>query len=252
MLELFCCPLHDIDTPLDAALLLRYHDFLNESERERLAKFLREEPRNTFLASRALLRSVLAEKLHCPPLQLQIEPDANDKPQLIAPQLNSPQRLHFNLSHCRGWVVLAVSDSGPVGVDIESTHRNNNILGIAKRFFQADEYALLAALPEAARAELFCELWTLKEAMVKAAGLGIGRMLAAVGVGIHDGEINWRLREDFSEVTKNPAALLYAIEPSFRLAVVSFQNENDSALINYAVPLRERRDWILEPLAQRR
>jgi phosphopantetheinyl transferase len=249
MLELFCCPLRATDTPLDAALLSRYQDFLNKSERERLSKFLREEPRTAFLASRALLRSVLAEKLQCDPLQLQIEPDANDKPQLISPQLSPPHKLHFNLSHCQGWVVLAVSDSGPVGVDIESTARGNNILGIAKRFFQPDEFALLAALPEDERAQLFCELWTLKEAMVKAAGLGIGRMLAGVGVGIRNEKIEWNLREDFAEVLPSPMTTLYAIESSFRLAVVSLQGGLETAAIKYDVPLVCRRDWKLFSLA---
>lgn len=208
MLELYCCEL----SAVDADLRERCRDLLNDDEQRRLQSFRRDEAAHAFVVARALLRSVLAEKLGCEPRSLRFIRDANDKPQLAG------AALHFNVSHGGGWAVLAVSEA-PVGVDIETSQRNTNLLGIARRFFQPAEYELLKALPDDARAQMFYELWTLKEACVKWCGLGIGRAIAGVGVAIVDGAITWTLRSDIAPDAA-PGALLFAVAPAIRLAAV--------------------------------
>jgi len=231
MLEVYCCPL----AQMDGERCQRYSAWLSEAERERMPNFKRDEALFGFVASRALLRTVLAEKTGVAPSQLQFVRDANDKPQLAHDMRseNSGARWHFNLSHCREWAALAVSDTAAVGVDIELCNRTNNLLGIARRYFQPDESALLEALPEAQRADRFCELWSLKEACVKWCGLGIGRAIAGVGVRIDSSRIILQLREDVASYGA-PVAQLFAPAAGVRLAVIGGGHQH--AQIFHAVP----------------
>lgn len=241
MLDIFCCELRAID----ASLLRRYRDLLSDDERERLQTFRRESATQTFLASRALLRTVLGEKLGVAPQSLRFIRDDNDKPQLAPVNGEQSHALHFNVSHSEDWVALAVG-TAPVGVDIETSDRRNNILGIARRFFQPQEFELLNALPDAQRAEKFCELWTVKEACVKWSGLGVGRAIAGVGVSIDTGRITLGLRADVAAFGA-PHAVLFAPAPSIRLAVVS--TDIDNAVLTHRVPLGDAQRLDAEPLA---
>jgi phosphopantetheine--protein transferase-like protein len=97
----------------------------------------------------------------------------------------------FNLSHTASLVACAVvSTAGEsavpteaevmnveVGVDVEAGSRKlrGGVDKLARRWLSAAEAATLAELPDGpARATRFLQLWTLKEACVKAAGTGIG------------------------------------------------------------------------------
>ena len=80
----------------------------------------------------------------------------------------------FNLSHSGDLAALAISQTGPVGIDIEAI-RPVEALDLAGRFFAVAEQAALIALPEGERLAGFFRLWTAKEAIVKAIGCGLSR-----------------------------------------------------------------------------
>ena len=88
---------------------------------------------------------------------------------------------HFNVSHSHGFALLAIAQSGPVGVDVESV-RPIDIDGMAAGVLSAWERALLFALPVSERPAAFFQAWTRKEAFVKACGAGIGYGLEHVEV----------------------------------------------------------------------
>ena len=79
-------------------------------------------------------------------------------------------KIFFSLSHSRNLALIAVSEAGPVGVDIEWVRPVQSKLLIAKRFFAPSEHAYLENLPSAAQQEAFFKLWTAKEALTKAKG----------------------------------------------------------------------------------
>ena len=87
--------------------------------------------------------------------------------------------VHFSVAHAPGALLCAVSCDGDVGVDVELQGRTqgrsaSSLARLAARYFSAEEQAQLAAQPdEAAQRARFLELWTLKEAYVKALGRGI-------------------------------------------------------------------------------
>ncbi|MET0377983.1 MAG: 4'-phosphopantetheinyl transferase superfamily protein [Spongiibacteraceae bacterium] len=246
MPDLFCCPLHDVDD----ALLVRYRELLSADEQQRLPLFKREAAAQTFIVGRALLRTLLAAQLGCAPQSLRFIRDANDKPQLAPAMAGGSCPLQFNLSHSDDWIALAVSTDSAVGVDIETSVRHNNILGIAGRYFPREEFELLRAMPETQRAEKFCALWTVKEACVKWSGLGIGRALAGVGVQIDSGVIALVLRPDIAQPAQTPDAVLYALTPQIRLAAVG--DFARGVTLQKYVPLVGAEKLALTPLARSR
>ena len=73
--------------------------------------------------------------------------------------------------------MMAVSRSGPVGVDVERVDRPMDYLGMSRRFFAEIETEAVRNSSEAERSELFYRIWTLKEAYVKAIGKGLAHAL---------------------------------------------------------------------------
>ncbi|HKE47546.1 MAG TPA: 4'-phosphopantetheinyl transferase superfamily protein, partial [Rhodanobacteraceae bacterium] len=78
-----------------------------------------------------------------------------------------------NLSHARNHVLIAVARRQPLGVDIERVDRRIEIDDLSRRFFSLDEGDALAEVPESRRLAAFIRLWTCKEAVLKALGVGI-------------------------------------------------------------------------------
>jgi 4'-phosphopantetheinyl transferase len=70
-------------------------------------------------------------------------------------------------------VACAVIRGLPIGVDLESSFRQLRHRELAERFFGEDEVKALRALAPERQAARFLELWTLKEAYLKAVGRGI-------------------------------------------------------------------------------
>lgn len=81
--------------------------------------------------------------------------------------------LEFNLSHAGHHVLLAFAREQALGVDLERDERRLSLIEIARRFFAADEADALERLPDAARLPCFLQLWTRKEAVLKALGQGL-------------------------------------------------------------------------------
>lgn len=127
-----------------------------------------------------MLRTVLSAYTGIPAAECPIETDPNGRPRLASASID------FNLSHTRGMIAVAVSDGAAVGVDVEARGRAWSP-ALARRYFSADEVDALERLPPGARHTRFYELWTLKEAYVKARGLGLAMPLHTFSIRIDDG-----------------------------------------------------------------
>lgn len=86
-----------------------------------------------------------------------------------APYLPQHPEVHVSISHCRSAVAVAVSRSGPVGIDVEC--RRRIAADLAQRVCTADEQQQLAQAADADM--LFLRFWTRKEAVLKCRGTGI-------------------------------------------------------------------------------
>lgn len=149
---------------------------LEAAEQARAARFHFERDRRHYLASRGLLRRLLATALDKPASELVFEYGAHGKPALAA-SFSQDRNLRFNLSHSAGWAMFALSWEHELGIDLESAARlkrdGDGLSGLAGRVLSERELSIWRALPDAAAREAaFLRAWTRKEAYVKATGKG--------------------------------------------------------------------------------
>lgn len=86
------------------------------------------------------------------------------------PYLKDHPEVHFNLSHCKNGIAVAVSDQ-PVGIDIESYRQASDSL--IRYTMNPKEERLIHESDDPIRT--FTEYWTKKEAVFKLRGTGITR-----------------------------------------------------------------------------
>ena len=166
-IDLWCAFLTDIDA---AGHWRQCTALLDEGELRRARTLRRPADRRRHVAARALVRTVLSRYLPPAPQDWRFVADAHGRPQL-SPEHRLPE-LQFNIAHTAGLVVLALRVGGALGVDVETPRRRTDTLAL-ERYFAPAERAALRALPAAARRRRFFEVWTLKEAYLKARGLGL-------------------------------------------------------------------------------
>lgn len=114
--------------------------------------------------------------------------NAHGRPELHTPVL--PFDLRFNISHTAGLIVIAVTNGGEVGVDVEHTSRQPRVLDLAHRYFSTRELANLRALDAGQQLARFLHLWTLKEAYIKACGMGLAIPLDSFSFQLKHGGID--------------------------------------------------------------
>ncbi len=124
-------------------------------------------------------RSLIAQVTGQTTEQLQIE--AND---FGKPILKFPYQFQFNQSHSQQSYVMAISDEiANIGVDIEDLNRQVRFEALAKHAFHPEEMKVWKAL-NYDRAFWF-KVWTSKEAVLKAHGLGIRLSLNTLNTHAH-------------------------------------------------------------------
>jgi 4'-phosphopantetheinyl transferase len=159
---------------LDAAAIAAAASVLSDEERAQYHRFHVAYDAHDYAAAHALLRHALSATGDHAPAQWRFDKTAAGKPLLIG---NGAGRASFSLSHTRGMVACAVTSGAAVGVDVECVDREVDAGAIAARFFAPAETARIMALEGPARRDRFFDLWTLKEALVKALGLGMAGSL---------------------------------------------------------------------------
>ncbi|HVA58247.1 MAG: 4'-phosphopantetheinyl transferase superfamily protein [Gemmatimonadaceae bacterium] len=146
-------------------------EMLPAHEREKTALVASEAQRARLTLSRAWVRDILARYLSEAPADITIRRSARGKPQVVAKDTDAP--LQFSVSHSADHMLVAVTRSDDVGVDLERMTRLADVERIAARFFARGEYDALLALPAEQHADAFFRAWVRKESVVKALGTGI-------------------------------------------------------------------------------
>jgi 4'-phosphopantetheinyl transferase len=151
---------------------------LSVEERARAARFRFARDRELYVLGKRMTRSLLGRRLGLCPRSLVFDTAARGKPQLAGGAARSG--LRFNLAHSGAYVFVGLTRQRRIGVDVEHERPGLDLLGLARRFFCAEEFERLAAGPPAETRRLFYKYWTLKEAYLKAEGSGLAIDLTAV------------------------------------------------------------------------
>ncbi|MEK6350167.1 MAG: 4'-phosphopantetheinyl transferase superfamily protein [Burkholderia sp.] len=163
-------------TPLDAPA----HAALDAAERARAARFLRPDDATRSAATRAALRAVLGLTLGVPAASLRFVAGEAGRPALDGAAGAMP--VDFNVSHSGAHALIAWSAATRVGVDIEAPPARVDWAALGRMVFAPDDEAVVHALPAEARRAAFFRVWTAKEALLKALGVGIAGGLGAFSV----------------------------------------------------------------------
>lgn len=199
------------------ALAPRLEVLLDEGERRRLERIRVPAARRQFAAARALTRLTLAQATGIRPSLLRLAYGPRGKPMLADGGFPSAPR--FNLAHSGDTVALAVA-AAEVGVDVEAVRPLPGRDRLLRRFCSDPERRWVRSRPEEERDRSFLELWTCKEAYLKAVGAGIAMALREVEVDAERGRL-LRIAGD-----EGPAAewtLLSTVLPEPALATVAIR-----------------------------
>ena len=150
----------------DAALL-----WLDEGEIGRWSRYQFDAPRRQFALCRAALRALLCERLGCRNDDLAFQHTKYGKPSALL--RDEPAPIGFNVSHSGDHGLIAYAPTGRLGVDVQERVDHRRLELLMKGMLTAEERAELARLHGAARLRLFFDLWTIKEALIKADGTGL-------------------------------------------------------------------------------
>jgi 4'-phosphopantetheinyl transferase len=159
----------------DPAGLARTLDWMSEAERARFSRFRHDDDRHMFAMGRLMSRTIVARQLGLAPHAWVWREGPHGRPEIASP----PTDVRFNLSHSGGTVVCALARGQEVGVDVESLDRRQPDPAIVARYCSAAEAADVLASGDD-WFERFLTCWTLKEAYLKARGLGIGVALSDI------------------------------------------------------------------------
>jgi 4'-phosphopantetheinyl transferase len=145
-----------------------------------------------------LLRSILSLYAGLEPEAWRFDANPWGRPSIANP--GAPSGLFFNLSHKPGFVACLVGLGRDLGVDVEDLSVNRPHLSqIAERYFSPSEAAGLRALPAEHQTQRFYELWTLKEAYIKARGMGLSLGLSRFSFSVEEDTASVRFDPGFDD-----------------------------------------------------
>lgn len=176
--EIALCDLDDDrDQPLAEA-----EAWLSAPERARADRLRGAGLRAAFVRGRGFLRHRMGAALGLAPGAVPLAQAAGGKPVLAGTA--GPA---FNLSHSAGVMVLALSEAGSVGVDLEFTSRDLDPMALAPAVLTEAEAAVLARWPAPEQRRVFLCFWTAREAFLKLTGEGLRRDPRCVGLRLSGG-----------------------------------------------------------------
>jgi len=152
-----------------ADVALSKQDMLSEPEHVRLAG-MHEGARPAFVTARTMLREMLGDYMGLLPASVPLVQDGAGR-RIFIEGFSSNEPPFFSVSHTggaeEGIAATAVSDTCPIGIDIQQLDPLVDWQRVAERRFPEAEAAVLLAMPEEEGCMLFFTLWAIKESFVK-------------------------------------------------------------------------------------
>lgn len=168
-IQIWRLPLEDAQGAFEGCRRILSRDERNQADRK-----LPGRVRNEFIYGRACLRILLSLNLGTAASSVLIASSQYGKPYLC-----EDPALNFNVSHSHGMVLIALSKQGGVGIDLECRNERTQVMKLAPRVLSPTEIDRLISLNTDAGSRYFHQVWTRREAIVKADGRGLSLPLTS-------------------------------------------------------------------------
>ena len=155
--------------------LAMFKDMLDPVELDRVKRFRFAIDRERFILGHGLLRSLLGKYLKRDGSLVRMARGPFGKPYL------ERKELRFNLSDTKDAVLIAFASKLEIGADIETMTRDVDHRAVSEHYFTQPEVRSIEKAGDDSKRR-FLELWTRKEAVLKASGVGIMDDLRALRV----------------------------------------------------------------------
>lgn len=156
---------------LHSGELIEARSFASSEDLQRAARFDQPADGARFLEGRAFVRLVLGSYMGVPaPREIRFESELDGKPRLR----DAPGALDFSFSKSPGLCAVAVATGARVGLDVELETRLRRMRRALLRALSPQD-ASHPTYKDGKDLETLLENWVVKEALLKAVGLGLSR-----------------------------------------------------------------------------
>lgn len=209
-------------------------------------RFLIKDRQRSYLLARTLVRTVLSKYVNISPRTWRFRTNESGKPEIDLPKMY--RFLRFSLTRTNGFMACAVAADRAIGIDAEAIDRVVEIDGIADRYFAPEEARALQTGPPELRQRRFFELWTLKEAYLKARGIGLSLPLETILFKRDEGEMEYTLDASIADARSRR---FYLLQPTVRrlLAVALPHDDHVIRRTQMELLVKELEDVIHRPVA---
>jgi 4'-phosphopantetheinyl transferase len=152
--------------------------FLSDQEKAQAENFINISLKDRYIASHGLLRHLLAFYTGIEPQNIQYSINQFGKPFLK----DTNCRIQFNMSHSKDYAAYIIALDSLVGIDIEWKDKTINFQEIAELVLSPTEINIFNKLNPREQFHAFYEIWTKKEAVIKAIGQGLSYPLKAIDI----------------------------------------------------------------------
>ena len=218
--QVYVCPVSRV--PQDHLVLSYYLGFLSSAEKLRYDQYHPKAAR-LFLISRVLVKTVLADKLGISPYEIKLQLHPNGKP-----FVQGSKAVYFNITHSADVIILAVTEEGEIGVDIEQVDREfewrrvDSVLDLSEI-----EWIKEKELTDSSSVyQRFFQIWTLKEAYIKCTGEGMSRHLKMLNFHILPEHIQFLDSTNDAQKTEEYYFESYIYDSNFIFSICLKQSRN--------------------------
>ena len=151
---------------------------LSNQEKMQAEKFINKPLRDRYVMSHGLLRYLLSFYIGSEPHEIQYSVNPFGKPFLK----ESSSRVQFNMSHSKDYAAYIIALDCQVGIDIEWKDKSINFEEISDFVLSPGETNSFHKLTPEEKFQTFYDIWTKKEAIVKAVGEGLSYPIKTIEI----------------------------------------------------------------------
>ncbi len=171
---------------------------LSEAERHQASRFRLPRDRLLYTAAHVFLRQILSRYTLLQPTEWQFERNAYGKPFIANPNY---QWLQFNLTHTEGLIACALVREQAIGIDVEKLKPLEDLAALCGHAFHPLEANdILASGLAQVSLERFYRYWTLKEAYIKAKGIGLSLPLQKFAIQRSTLQRRWQVYDESGSI----------------------------------------------------